>query len=177
MARGPDLRLIFRLPLQGEIRLFGIRPAPPRPARQRFATYIVISMPNRRSVACGVSHFMPISSHCDLAQVNREEPTALPLTVSSPIPRAVSLHLQGCRIAPSARAQGAESLLRPIAAASSSGTSLPAVLGKVTGPVDRKTGGHRRRRCLQRQGRPRLLALCEPSFHLLRVVPQSVQRR
>ena len=27
MARGPDLRLIFRLPLQSEIRLFGTRPA------------------------------------------------------------------------------------------------------------------------------------------------------
>jgi hypothetical protein len=34
----------------------------PRAACQRWAMYIVISMPKRRSIACGVSHFISISS-------------------------------------------------------------------------------------------------------------------
>jgi hypothetical protein len=46
------------------MRIFTERWAAPRlraralSAYQRLATYMVISMPNRNSVACGVSHFM-----------------------------------------------------------------------------------------------------------------------
>src|ERR1700691_4004591 len=46
------------------MRIFTEKWAPPRlraralSADQRLSTYMVISMPNRNSVACGVSHFM-----------------------------------------------------------------------------------------------------------------------
>jgi hypothetical protein len=48
------------------MRIFTERWAAPRlraralSAYQRLATYMVISMPNRNSVACGVSHFMKL---------------------------------------------------------------------------------------------------------------------
>jgi len=41
----------------------GSRVRPPPHWRQRLAMYIVISMPNRRSIAVGVSHFMAILLH------------------------------------------------------------------------------------------------------------------